>query len=230
MTFNINEFKSTINRYGGNARTSLFEVTISGVPVSTGIISEGDLRFFCQSVSVPGINLDTVLHKASGFGFPESIPMSVQPDTLNTVFMLDSNHRVITFFHRWISSVMNIGGIRSDTSTGLPLHQIEYKNRYTASSLLVRHYSTHDPFRAYEYRYEGVYPTQVSPIELAWANKDTIATATINFSYSKMIYSGFTNNTFEKSLAFVGSQSSTARGGFAIAQTQVDTVAETILA
>lgn len=216
MPFNINDFKSVMNRYGGPAMSSLFEVELSpssidGTTIAPGIITTSDLRFFCQSVSVPGVNLETTYYKPSGVGFPESMPMNVTPDALNCVFLLDSNHRVMTFFHRWISSIMNVAG-GGDTADGLPVHQIEYKSRYAATSMTVRHYSTHDPFRSYEYQFSGVYPTQISPVELRWSEKSTPATMTVNFSYSKMRYSGFSTQNFS-TVGFTSIQNSIARGG-----------------
>ena len=197
MSFNINEFKSVMDRHGGPARTSLFEVEITttsvdGTPIAPSGISASDLRFFCQSVSVPGINFETAYYRSSGVGFPESLPMTSQPETLNCVFVLDNDHRILTFFHAWMNTVMNVGsGALGANQNGLPMHQIEYKNSYAAKSMMVRHYSSVDVFNSYEFQYFNVYPTQVSTIDLGWGNKDTIATITVNFSYSKMAYQGF---------------------------------------
>jgi hypothetical protein len=212
VAFNISNFKAVMDKHGGPARTSLFEVEIAGKQNLQSIISNDDLRFFCQSISVPGINIETTPYKPTGIGFPESMPMNTTPDALNCVFMLDSNHKVITFFHRWISSVVNVSASKGDTTAGLPRHQIEYKSNYMAPSMTVRHYSTSDPFRSYQYVFYGVYPTQVSAIDLAWATKDTPATVTVNFSYSKIEYSGFQNTSFESSRNFVGSEDSVLRG------------------
>jgi hypothetical protein len=212
VAFNISNFKAVMDKHGGPARTSLFEVEMAGAPLFQNSITTDDLRFFCQSISVPGINLETTPYKPTGIGFPESMPMNTTPDALNCVFMLDSNHKVITFFHRWISSVINVSAARGDTGSGLPRHQIEYKSNYTAASMTVRHYSTSDPFRSYQYVFYSVYPTQVSPVDLAWATKDTPATVTVNFSYSKIEYSGFQNISFETSRNFVGSEDSVLRG------------------
>jgi hypothetical protein len=121
------------------------------------------------------------------------MPATVQPEELNCVFMLDNEHRVITFFHKWMNTVMNVSGARGAGASGLPMGQIEYKSSYAASELTVRHYSAHDSLKNYEFRYNGVYPTQVGNIDMAWSNKDTIATVTVNFSYSKLIYQGFAN-------------------------------------
>jgi hypothetical protein len=201
VPFNISEFKSVMNKHGGPARTSLFEVVISdnsidGTPIGGSGITKSDLRFFCQSVSVPGVNLETTPYKPSGVGFSESMVMNSSPDALNCVFLLDSNHRVLTFFHNWITSVSNVSGRGGTNARGLPMHQIEYKSSYAATSMTVRHYSTHDPFNAYEFRYLEVYPTQVSTLELAWSQKDTPATITVNFSYSKLDYQGFSSQSF----------------------------------
>jgi hypothetical protein len=215
--FNISEFKARMDRHGGPGRSSLFEVAISatnrrGEIIVPGVISTDDLRFFCQTVSMPGINLEVMSYKPSGIGFSESMPMNSSPDQLNAVFMLDSNHRVITYFHRWISSVVNISGNRGDNVNGLAPKLIEYKDAYSASELTIRHYSTHNPFQFYECRYEGVYPTQVSPIDLSWASNDSPATTTVNFSYNRMIYSGFSDTNFETSSTFIGRQRSQIRG------------------
>lgn len=218
MSFNISEFKSVMNRYGGPARNNLFEVLISATNTSgrtlvPGVINPGDLRFFCQTVSVPGVNLETAQYRPNGVGFPEFMPISANPDQLNGVFLLDSNHRVLTFFHRWISSVVNVSGSRGDSVNGLPRHQIDYKDNYAASEVSVRHYSTHDTTKFYSSKYLGVYPTQVSAIDLGWATNDSPATITVNFSYNRLIYQGFEDSNVEQSSNFVGNQFSLPRGG-----------------
>lgn len=235
MPFNINQFKSVIEKHGGPAKTNLFEVEISPSnldlePIVPGVITTDDLRFFCQQVSVPGINLETTYYKPNGIGLPESIPVNVTPDSLNCVFLLDNNHRVMTFFHRWINSVMNVGGARGDNQNGLPVNEIEYKRSYAASELTVRHYSNHDFSRAYEFKYSGVYPTQVSPIDLNWTGGNGIASMTVNFSYSKMIYSGFGSRSFENSANFEGSQSSIANGRdiFQVLSTRINNAADAL--
>jgi hypothetical protein len=180
----------------------MFEVEITptsldGSEIAPGVITTRDLRFFCQSVSVPGINFETASYRPSGVGFPESMPMTTAPEALNCVFILDNDHRIMTFFHRWMNTVMNVGSARGATASGLPIHQIEYKNKYAASSLTVRHYSSHDPSKTYEFEYIGVYPTQVGNIDFGWGTKDAIATVTVNFSYSKMAYQGFTSRSVQ---------------------------------
>lgn len=221
--FNISEFKSRMDKHGGPGRTSLFEVSISpttrtGNIIVPGIISSDDLRFFCQTVSVPGINLEVMPYASGGFGATESMPMNSTLDQLNCVFMLDSDHRVMTYFHRWISSVVNVSGGRGGSSKGLERKLIDYKENYAASELTIRHYSTHNPSQYYESRYEGVFPTEIGGINLSWDATNAISTMTVNFSYNRMTYSGFLDSNADTSGLFVGSQYSVVRGN-TIAQT-----------
>jgi len=215
--FNISEFKSRIDKFGGPARTNLFETMISatnrrGEVIVPGVITSDDLRFFCQTVSMPGINLETMAYKPTGLGFAEYMPMSATPEALNGVFMLDNNHKILTFFHRWITSVTNVSGNRGGNFRGLAPMLIEYKDNYCASELTIRHFSTHNPSSYYECRYENVYPTQISNIDLNWAG-DGPATITVNFSYNRLVYSGFYDIPYENSSLFLGSENSLARNG-----------------
>ncbi len=216
--FNINEFKSRLNKHGGPARTSLFEVDISpfnvkGETIVDGVITTDDLRFFCQTATMPGINLETVSYRPNGLGFPEFMPMNSSPEQLNCIFLLDSDHRVMTYFHRWISSVVNVSGNRGGTAKGLQHKLIDYKENYAASELTIKYYSTNNQDQFYECKYLGVYPTQVSSLDLSWAANDAPATFTVNFSYNKLIYQGFRDSNFETSRNFTGRQSSLPRGG-----------------
>jgi hypothetical protein len=202
--FNISEFKSRIEKYGGAARTSFFEVSIFGnLP---GIISSDDLRFFCQNVTMPGINLNVAEYRPTGFGFPEYMPVGASPDTLNAVFMLDNNHRVLTFFHRWISSIINVDADERQNADGLERRQLNYKDNYQAT-MEINHFSAHynpgnasdanDKTKVYKCVYNGVYPTQIGSINLSWADNNTVATLPVNFTYSRMSYAGFTEVSAE---------------------------------
>jgi len=49
MPFNISEFKAQIDRLGGPARASIFDVSVFNPPVVGTGIDVGNFRFFCQS-------------------------------------------------------------------------------------------------------------------------------------------------------------------------------------
>lgn len=191
--FNISEFRSRLEKHGGPARTNLFVVEFSRTNLPTNI-STDDLRFFCNTVSIPGINLELMQYVQGGTGYPEFMPMNASPDALNAVFLLDSNHRIMSFFHRWINSVVNVGGDAGISSTGLRRREINFKDEYT-TSMTIRYYSANRTDQFYECKYDGVYPTQVGSMEMSWSSNDAPATLSVNFSYNRMFYSGFSDST-----------------------------------
>jgi hypothetical protein len=156
---------------------------------------------------MPGINLELMQYRPNGIGYPEFMPMNATPESLNGVFMLDSNHRIMTFFHRWINSVVNVSGDAGATSAGLEQKEINYKENYT-TSMDIDLFSVHDQSRFYRCSYDGVYPTQVGSLTLNWSDNDAIATLPVNFSYNRMRYSGFENISFEQSRLFTSTQNS----------------------
>jgi hypothetical protein len=194
MAFNINEFKSVMNKYGGPVRKNLYLVEISALPVANDGMSVRDLRFFCQSAVIPGLNYSVSDYFPNGFGVRQSIPTVSQPDPFNAVFMLDSDHMVLRFFHQWMQAVINYNyadGPLSQVGNQLPF-EIGYKSDY-AAKITIKHFSTNSngEFEGY-YQYDlfDVFPTQISGVDVAWSDNDSFATATVNFSYSHIAFSG----------------------------------------
>lgn len=195
MAFNISEFKTNMDRYGGPSRNNLFVVEIyKDIP---GInMTARDLRFFCKSVNLPGVDITTQDYKPNGFGLSRSIPIGINQSPVNAVFMLDSRHQVLSFFHRWAQQVVNYdssGGILSSVNNQTP-YEVGYANEISAN-MIIRHYSADNPFTYYEYRLNKVYPTQISDLNVSWEDNDSYSIATVNFTYSGFSYTGSQQGT-----------------------------------
>jgi hypothetical protein len=198
MPFNINEFKSTMNKYGGPARKNLFVVEIMNVPPFNNGMSLRDLRFFCQTAQAPGVNVAVTDNFPNGFGVRQSIPTQMTHSPFNAVFMLDSDHQVLRFFHQWLQSVINFdytrGGYNSVND------QLPYEVGYVkdiSTRIVIRSYST-DSNGYYEYVLEDAFPTEISGETLSWSDTDSYATATVNFAYSHLSVSGFKPGTYSE--------------------------------
>ena len=194
MAFNISEFKARIDRLGGLARKNLFiaDIVFNGRNTNIAVpnFTQSDLRFFCKSATVPGLNIAVQEHYPNGFGLPHSVPTALQPDQLNLVFMLDSQHKVLNFFHQWMQKVVNYDvskGMFAEVGGQLP-YEIGYKTDY-ASTIRIAVYST-DSNTYYEFILYDAFPTQISPLDVAWEDKDSYATITVNFAYSGMKVTG----------------------------------------
>lgn len=196
MTFNINELKSRIDNYGGMSRTNLFMVELFGTNSLNSTVNDDTIRFFCKSVTVPGVNLSVKDYSARNFGMPESVPTNLTQTPLNALFMMDSDHQIITFFHEWMQNIGNynaVDGFRSANPRNLNqlAYEFNYKEDY-AVTMMIRHFSTHSSeFRqSYECLLTGVYPTEVSPPSFSWENSSEPASLSVNFSYSKIKFTG----------------------------------------
>ena len=197
MPFNINEFKSTMNKYGGPARKNLFVMEIASVPAFNDGVSLRDARFFCQSVQTPSINFNVADYFPNGFGIRQSIPTQMSLSPVNAVFMLDSDHQVLRFFHQWMQNVINFDFSRGgDAPFG---NQLPYEVGYVrdiSTRITIKSYSTDSQTNAYEYILENAYPTEISGEALSWSDNDSFATATVNFAYSNVIVSGLNQSSY----------------------------------
>jgi len=122
MAFSIKDFSSQIDRFGGLQRQSLFEVTINNFPVNTSTMDTRDLTFFCKNVAIPGLSVALTSYEAVAQQ-RRMYPTSMNPEPVQAIFMLDSNHQVLTFFHSWMQRVVNYstsGGNYSEVNGSLP--------------------------------------------------------------------------------------------------------------
>lgn len=215
MAFNISDFKSTIDSFGGVARSSLFEVRVSNKPTpqeqepgrgtgaegqeleevtvrarrKTPLFTERELSFFCKSASIPGITYNTATFDAVA-QLPRQFPIAMANTPFSAVFMVDSDHQVLTYFHRWMQSVLNYNAENpfAQTEDGKLPFEVGYKDNY-AKLLEIRHYSTESSIeKYYRVRLNNAFPVAVGDLELAWENNDSYLTLPVTFAYDNIFY------------------------------------------
>lgn len=206
MPFDISRFKSTLDKYGGPARSSLFEVTVSKAPEPGSSIDPiYEFSFFCKSANFPGLNIENQQMTAVS-QMPLNFPATLSNQPFTAIFMVDSDHQVLSFFHNWMQKVLNYsskGGSDSAVAGKMP-YELGYKDEYSCR-ISVKHYSTEsDSGKYYEVVMDGCYPFQIGDLDLAWETNDSFLTLPVSFSYDKIYFSG--DRT--------GNPSSRGRGGF----------------
>ena len=192
--FNIQEFSSAINKHGV-AKDNLFMVSV--VPPKALINTEDvetmgtDLRFFCRSVTLPEFDIQTTDYQTQGFGAITRRPQTMTFPILPTVFMVDSNFRVMKFFHRWAQLMVNYdtsGGTLAMVDGSLPF-ELGYKNDYQ-STVTVVVYSYASESITYTYQFDGAYPIQIGNITESWGNAGEVMTLPVGFTYDQMKVTG----------------------------------------
>lgn len=191
MTFNVSEFSSQINKRG-LAVSNLFvmRITPPSKTFNSGI-SDEDLTFFCSAVQLPAKNIIIQEHKPLSYGPLESYPIGMAYDDIAATFYCDQDMNVLKFFERWQQLIYNYnasGGL--DTAVNNQgVYELSYKEKYVGS-IEVLMFGAHDKTTAYKFKYEKVFPTNVSTPALAWDNGAEPTVITVNFRFSKMSTSG----------------------------------------
>jgi len=188
MGFNIADFKGVLSKHG-LAADNLFMVKIIGGPRNK---MGDDMIFFCRSVTLPELDLQTTAYKKQGFGATTRRPIGLELPVLPTVFMVDSNFEILKFFHAWIQQVINYStaGGNQSTNAGQQPYEIGYQEDYGRGAIEVTVYSWHQEAITYQYKMTGAYPIQVGNITQAWANGGEVMTLPVGFAYDKIELTG----------------------------------------
>lgn len=190
--FSINDFKSKLDRYGGPANPSLFSVHLFNKR-PTADDFDPELTFFCHRATLPGINFVTQPHRPDNMGIAQHMPVGIEAQSLECMFIIDDNHKIFEFFHKWTSKVINYSAfngkymVRAGTTDHAP-YEINYKSEYS-KVMVIRHYSLNG--ETYEMTFDGVYPTDIASLQLSW-NDSGAMELPVHFSYSS-----FTNTSIE---------------------------------
>lgn len=202
MAFNISQFKSEMDKFGGPGRGHLFEITIS--PIGGGTTSATDdkkmnpaqFSFFCKTASIPAMSLETMNYSAVG-QLKKQFAVGVSSEPVSTIFMCDSDHQIVNFFHQWFQKIVNHGsggGSFDQVNERLP-YEIGYKDDYT-TDISIRHYSTEsDINKYYEVILYNAYPNAIGDLGLSWEENDSFLTLPVSFSYDNIKFSGSKTGT-----------------------------------
>jgi len=143
MAFNITEFKSTLGSFGGTAHAGLFEVTIQGRAANSSQITPRQLTFFCKTMSIPGITINTATYEQTA-KLSREMPTGIANNPVNGIFLIDADHQILKFFHSWAQNVVNYstaGGELAEVNGMLPF-EVAYREDY-AATIIIKFYNPH---------------------------------------------------------------------------------------
>jgi hypothetical protein len=192
MAFRISEFKSQMDYFGGPARGSLFEVQIIGPRNIKSRANSRDMVFFCKNATIPGMVMNSAQYDAVG-QLRKMMPQTFNSEPMQAIFMLDSDHQVLSYFHSWAQNIINYStsaGSFGEVGGMLPF-EVGYKEEY-ACRIVIRQYSVNyaESGSYYEVILDNAFPIQIGDVDLAWENNDSYSVLPISFQYDGIQYTG----------------------------------------
>jgi len=165
MAFNINEIRSQLTL--GGARPTLFQCNITN-PAN----SAGDLKtpFLVRASQVPAATLGFI--EVPYFGRKTKIAGDRTFAEWNITVMNDEDFKIRNAMENWSHRINN----HSENLNQYGTNPSQYK-----AQALVKQYSKEGGV-IQTYKFDGLYPVAVSPIDLAW-EAEAIEEFTITFAY-----------------------------------------------
>lgn len=169
MAFSVNDIRSAL-RFGG-ARPNQFEVNITFPGAVGGSYTPQNLKFFAEAASLPGTDIGNINVGYFGRFYKVAGDRIYPPWEIR--ILQDEDFNIRHTFETWINE---INKTRGNTAGAVP-----YPVNYKATAIATQYGKTGNVIR--EYRFDGLFPTQISPIQLDWATQNQIERFSVRLEY-----------------------------------------------
>lgn len=175
----LDRFKSRL--VGGGARPNLFECEIH-FPDGLDVTADEDFNFMVKAAQLPGSNVNVINIPFRGRNLKVAGDRTFDPWTITIIN--DTNFKIRNGFEKWMNFIN-----RHDDNAGVitpGAYQVDMKvfqlgRGNVADGTRGSLPSTGDQMPVLKaYKFYGVFPTAVSPIELSYDNADAIEEFTVD--------------------------------------------------
>lgn len=171
MAFNVAEFRA--NMIGDGARPNLFSVTLSFPTVAeNGAAAAQKTTFMAKSAQLPGSTVGNV----PVFYFGRELKFAGNrtfPDWTITVIN-DEDFLIRNSMETWLNAInSHSGNVRNRAARSA--------NGYSVDALVTQYGKTGENLKTY--KFVGMFPLDVAPIDLDWGSNDAIEEYSITFAY-----------------------------------------------
>jgi hypothetical protein len=170
MAFSVNEFRSQMT--GDGARPNLFEVSMPFPSFASPANAQTKLTFMCKTAQLPGSTVGVVPVNYFGRELKFVGNRTFADWTISVIN--DEDFIVRNAFERWMN--------------GINSHNFNVRNPLALAPL---GYSVDAEVSQFgkqgntlkKYRFVGVFPTDITPIDVDWGSNDTIEEFSVTLSY-----------------------------------------------
>ena len=171
MAFNISDIRGAL-QFGG-ARGTLFQVQIQNPIDSTADLK---MPFLIRAAHIPDSSLGTIQVPYFGRMIKLAGDRNFQPWDVQV--MNDEDFVIRNAFETWSNRINSLqGNIRN-----LPTSEA---SQYKSQAQVVQYSKTGQIIR--QYQFNGLWPSQISPIQLDWSAQDNIEEFGVTFEYDEWV-------------------------------------------
>ena len=173
---NVSQFLQTI---GQGVKPNMFQVSIEfPSPLAKGGEDLNLTNILCKSAALPGSNLGVI--EVPFRGRTVKIAGDRTFDTWSATFFNDKDFKLRSFFEQWANS------INTHEGNTAPLFLPNANNGYMADLLVhqLEKDASEGGSKLRTYKLHHCFPTNVSPIDLAYDSNDQIEEFTVEWQYS----------------------------------------------
>jgi len=171
--FSVTEFKSNL-QFGG-ARSTLFQVQLTAPPQLGLNIDLQKVPFLARSAQIPSSNLGLI--SVPFFGRIVKMAGDRTFDSWTVTVINDEDFKIRNALETWSNSINNMrGNTRLGSAANL---------NYKAQAQVTQYSKTGNTLRTYNF--EGLYPANISAIDLNWQNTDSIEEFQVTFEYDNWV-------------------------------------------
>ena len=170
MAFNVNEFRSQM--VGDGARPNLFEVSMPFPGFSQPGDAQKKLTFMCKTAQLPGSTVGVVPVQYFGRELKFAGNRTFADWTLTIIN--DEDFVVRNSIESWMNSInSNVSNVRAPAASR--------PAGYTTDATVTQYGKTGGVIK--QYKFIGMFPIDITPIDLDWGSNDTIEEYTVTFAY-----------------------------------------------
>ena len=159
----VDDFKSKIK--GGGARPNLFKATINFPGYANGDVEL--TSFLCEAAQLPGSTMGTIVIPFRGRQLKMAGDRTF--DVWSPTIINDTDFNVRNSMERWMNGINN-----NNENTGL-----SNPTDYQADAIVEQLNKAGEVTKRYDFR--GLFPTNVSEIEVSYDSENTIEEFTVEF-------------------------------------------------
>lgn len=190
MTLRVQEFRSRMAQDG--ARPNLFECELTFPTLTSGSSAQTLYTFMARAAQIPGDSINVVPQFFQGRELKLAGNRTFQEWTVTVIN--DENFVIRDAFERWMSGInSHVGNLRA---SGM----LSGDAGYQQDGFVTQLGKTGNQLK--RYKFVGLFPVDITPIELDWGANDTIEEYAVTFAYQWWEWAGGQNGP---TTDFVGS-------------------------